>query len=62
MPLDGLCLQFFPDFCDFFEGGSVWQIIYTEYIVFRGSNISCSLATMKMSDMRFSMNIYVLFC
>ena len=26
-------------------GGSVGQIIYREYIVFRGSNISCSLAS-----------------
>ena len=44
MPLDGLCLEFFRDFYDFFLGGSVGQIIYREYIVFRGSNISCSLA------------------
>ena len=28
-------------------GGSVVQTIYKEYIVFRGSNISCSLATSK---------------
>ena len=37
---------FFPDSSDFFFflGGSVGQIIYREYIVFRGSNISCSLA------------------
>ena len=28
-----------------FLGGSVGQIIYREYIVFRGSNISCSPAT-----------------
>ena len=34
----------------FFWGGSVRQIIYREYIVFRGSNISCSLATAKRSD------------
>ena len=44
MSLDGLCLDFFPDFSDFFLGGSVGQIIYREYIVFRGSKISCSLA------------------
>ena len=31
-----------------FLGGSVGQIIYREYIVFRGSNISCSLATMSV--------------
>ena len=38
---------FFRDFSDFFFflGGSVGQIIYREYIVFRGSNISCSLAS-----------------
>ena len=29
-----------------FVGGSVGQIIYREYTVFRGSNISCSLACM----------------
>ena len=36
---------FFRDFSDFFLGGSVGQTIYREYIVFRGSNISCSLAS-----------------
>ena len=35
---------FFLGFFWFFWGGSVGQIIYREYIVFRGSNISCSLA------------------
>ena len=37
----------FPPFFFFFwgGGGSVGQIIYREYIVFRGSNISCSLAS-----------------
>ena len=44
VPLDVLCLEFFPGFFWFFWGGSVGQIIYREYIVFRGSNISCSLA------------------
>ena len=29
----------------FFGGGSVGQIIYREYIVFRGSNISCTVAS-----------------
>ena len=42
--------NFFRDFYDFFLGGSVRQIIYREYIVFRGSNISCSLATL-VSDL-----------
>ena len=37
-------LGFFSGFFWFFLGGSVGQIIYREYIVFRGSNISCSLA------------------
>ena len=32
-----------------FWGGSVGQIIYREYIVFQGSNISCSLATAALS-------------
>ena len=35
----------FSGFFWFFWGGSVGQIIYREYIVFRGSNISCSLTT-----------------
>ena len=35
---------FFSGFFWFFWRGSVGQIIYREYIVFRGSNISCSLA------------------
>ena len=43
MPLDGLCLEFLGDFSNFFRG-ICGQIIYREYIVFRGSNISCSLA------------------
>ena len=34
----------FSGFFWIFLGGSVGQIIYREYIVFRGSNISCSLA------------------
>ena len=34
----------FPGFFRFFWGGSVGRIIYREYIVFRSSNISCSLA------------------
>ena len=42
--MDGLCLEFFPDFSIFLRR-SVGQIIYREYIVFRGSNIFCSLAT-----------------
>ena len=44
MPLDGLCLDFFPDFSHISGGGegSVGLIVYREYIVFRGSNISCS--------------------
>ena len=46
VPLDGLCLEFFRDFFVFL-GESVGQMIYREYIVFRGSNISCSLATTK---------------
>ena len=37
-------LGIFSGFFWFFLGGSVGQIIYREYIVFRGSNISCSLA------------------
>ena len=50
VPLDALCLHFFSGF--FFKnlrrgGGSVGQIIYREYIVFQGSNISCSLACVK---------------
>ena len=36
--------KFFGIFRNFLRG-SVGQIIYREYIVFRGSNISCSLAT-----------------
>ena len=31
----------------FFWGGSLRQIIYREYTVFRGSNISCSLACLR---------------
>ena len=38
-------LGIFSGFFWFFLGGSVGQIIYREYIVFRGSNISCSLAS-----------------
>ena len=37
-------LGIFSGFVWFFLGGSVGQIIYREYRVFRGSNISCSLA------------------
>ena len=37
--------NFFLDFSDFFLGGSMEQIIYGEYTVFWGSNISCSLAS-----------------
>ena len=36
--------KFFGIFMIYFLGGSVRQIIYREHIVFRGSNISCSLA------------------
>ena len=36
--------NFFRDLKKFFLMGSVGQIIHREYIVFRGSNISCSLA------------------
>ena len=58
---------FLPDFSDFL-GGSVGQIIYREYIVFRGSNISCSLACTSW-DRLFSvcffwpsMCVVVVFC
>ena len=37
MPLDGLCLDFFLGFSMFLRGSEV-QIIYREYIAFRGSN------------------------
>ena len=37
-------LGIFSGFFWFFLWGSVGQIIYREFIVFRGSNISCSLA------------------
>ena len=40
-----------------FLGGSVGQIIYREYIVFRGSNISCSLACTP-ADRIFSVCIF----
>ena len=54
VPLDGLCLEFFRDFWFFFfGGGSVGQIIHREYIVFRGSNISCSLATVMFNTMQY---------
>ena len=43
MPLRGLCQDFFGIFLISW-GRSVGQIIYREYIVFRGLNISCSLA------------------
>ena len=36
VPLDGLCLDFFRDFLKTFLGESVGQMIYREYIVFRG--------------------------
>ena len=41
---DVIC-EFFRDFSSsfFFWGGSVSQIIFREYIVFRGTSISCSL-------------------
>ena len=42
VPLDGLCLDFFLGIF-YFLRGSVGQIIYREYVVFRGSDISCSL-------------------
>ena len=38
-------LGHFSAFFLFFWWGSVGQIIYREYLVFRGSNISCSLAS-----------------
>ena len=38
------------NFSGFFWGGSVGQIIYREYIVFRGSNITCSLACNECWD------------
>ena len=37
-----------------FLGGSVGQIIYREYIVFRGSNISCSLACITRGTIVYS--------
>ena len=38
----GLCLEFFPDFSDFFFflREVCGEVIYREYIVFRGSNIA----------------------
>ena len=42
-PWMAFALNFFRIFLKNFRG-SVGQIIYREYIVFRGSNISCSLA------------------
>ena len=42
-------LGIFSGFFWFFWGGSVGQIISREYKVFRGSNISCSLATAALS-------------
>ena len=63
MPLDGLCLEFFPDFSHISGGrgggweGSVGLIVYREYIVFRGSDISCSLACAP-SDRHFSVCIF----
>ena len=47
-PWMAFALIFFPNFSDFSEGGPTGQIIYREYIIFRGSNISCSLATMSV--------------
>ena len=44
MPFDGFAWNFFGIFL-IFLGGSVGQIIYTEYTVFRDSNISRSMAT-----------------
>ena len=43
---------FFRDFSKKKLEGSVGQIMYREYIVFRGSNISCSLAsnTLEVED------------
>ena len=50
-------LGIFSGFFWFFLGGSVGQIIYREYIVFRGSNISCSLACTP-ADRIFSVCIF----
>ena len=52
---------FFGDFCDFllFWGGSVGQIIYREYIVFRGSNISRSLAKTNPAPSNFIIIIVI---
>ena len=44
-------LGIFSGFFWFFVGGSVGQIIYRDYMVFRGSNISCSLATAGLSPL-----------
>ena len=49
-PLLGIFSRFFW----FFLGGSVGQIICREYIVFRGSNISCSLVCSEGKDTRYT--------
>ena len=55
---DGLCLDFFGIFLIFLRGGC-GEIIYREYIVFRSSNISCSLACTPTD--RFLSVYFVLF-
>ena len=52
-PLLGIFSGFFRFFF-FFLGESVGQITYREYIVFRGSNIPCSLATSHLDQSTFS--------
>ena len=52
---------FFGIFSDFFLGRSVGQIIYREYIVFRGSNISCSLAWGKTEVAKIGRGLYSVF-
>ena len=42
---------FFRDFSNFLEGGFVGQIIYREYVVFRDSDISCSLHGLSLLAM-----------
>ena len=42
-------------FSGFFWGVSVGQIIYKEYIVFRGSHISCSLATIQVKAIQLAL-------
>ena len=66
MPLDSLCLDFFSrDFADFFfffflgGRGSVGLMIYRDSIIFRGSNISCSLAKTVHERAKQKLNITV---